>query len=159
VREQGGRLLDAGFRKSVSEQLAAWSFAELVPEAVEVTCPLLFVHQGMDITTLVHWEQSLAGGPVKTLEAQSAAPAPAPAVARARAVPAKAEEQQFRIKYATSLRQHPNFSAPVLLTVTIGTKVTVLRRQGDWLEVRFRADGPTGFIRKEFVTPLEMARQ
>jgi hypothetical protein len=35
----------------------------------------------------------------------------------------------------------------------------VLRRQGDWLEVRSRAEGPTGFIRKEFVTPMQLAHQ
>ncbi len=169
IREHGGRMPDPGFKKAVVDQVAGWSFPELVSESVEVTCPLLFVHEGMDITTLVHWEKSLAGGSTKALAAhspeKSSAPAPAaakataPAAPRVSGMPDKAGEPQFRIKYATSLRQHPNFSAPVLLTVTIGTRVTVLGRQGDWLEVRSRADGPTGFIRKEFVTPMEIARQ
>jgi hypothetical protein len=43
--------------------------------------------------------------------------------------------------------------------LTIGTKVTVLGKQGDWLEVRTTASGPTGFIRKEFVAPAEVAHQ
>jgi hypothetical protein len=72
---------------------------------------------------------------------------------------AKADAKEFHIKYATSLRRNPNFSAPSLATFTIGTKVTMLGRQGDWLEVRSTPHGPTGFIRKEFVTPIEVARQ
>ena len=165
VRELSARLNDDEFKKSAIAQAATWSFAELVSENLEVTCPLLFVHEGMDITTLVQWEKSVETSLVKTAAAR---PTPAPvnaAKVAVAAVPAaqravmKADGKEFQLKYATSLRKDPNFSAPSLLTFTIGTKVTVLRRQGDWLEVRSRADGPTGFIRKEFVTPIELARQ
>ena len=172
VRELSSRLGDGEFRKAVAAEAATWSFAEIVTENLQVTCPLLFVHEGMDITTVVHWERALtessekpglarpAGNvtpnqPVKT--AQAAAPVKiAPAAQRAAAKP---DIKEFQIKYATLLRKHPNFMAPSLLTFTIGTKVTVLGHQGDWLEVRSMPDGPAGFIRKEFVTPIEVARQ
>jgi SH3 domain-containing protein len=45
-----------------------------------------------------------------------------------------------------------------LTTLTVGTKITVLRRQTEWVEVRSTANGQTGFIRKEFVAPVEVAR-
>lgn len=171
VRELSSRLGDGEFRKAVAAEAANWSFAEIVTESLQVTCPLLFVHEGMDITTLIHWEKALAESsekpslaraagnvapsqPVKT--AQPTAPGMAVAAAQ-RAV--KADVKEFQIKYATSLRRNPNFSAPSLATFTIGTKVTMLGRQGDWLEVRSTPLGPTGFIRKEFVTPIEVARQ
>lgn len=165
VREVGGRMIDAEFKKAVATQAGTWSFTEIVSESLEVTCPLLFVQEGMDITTLIQWEKSLASGsaqgsPVQLansgtpVEARATSPAAASAVRSA-----KADQKEFQIKYATSLRRDPNFSAPTLLTFTIGTKVTVLGRQGDWLEVRSRADSPAGFIRKEFVTPLEIAGQ
>jgi hypothetical protein len=171
VRELSSRLGDGEFRTAVAAEAANWSFAEIVTESLQVTCPLLFVHEGMDITTLIHWEKALAESnekpslaraagtvapsqPVKT--AQSTAPGMVvPAAQRA----AKADVKEFQIKYATSLRRNPNFSAPSLATFTIGTKVTMLGRQGDWLEVRSTPHGPTGFIRKEFVTPIEVARQ
>jgi hypothetical protein len=35
----------------------------------------------------------------------------------------------------------------------------VLNKQGDWLEVRSTNNGPTGFIRKEFVVPVDVARK
>ena len=165
VRELSARLNDAEFKKAVIAQAGTWSFADLVAENLEVTLPLLFVHEGMDITTLVQWEKSADASVVKTVATPPpAAPVRAPVVA-APAPPAaqravmKTDGKEFQLKYSTSLRKDPNFSAPSLLTFTIGTKVTVLRRQGDWLEVRSRPEGPTGFIRKEFVTPVELARQ
>ena len=172
VRELSSRLSDGEFRKAVAAEATKWSFPEIVTENLQVTCPLLFVHEGMDITTVVHWERALTESsekpslarapgnvapsqPVKT--AKAAAPGiAAPAAQRAAA---KTDVKEFQIKYATSLRRDPNFSAPTLITFTIGTKVTVLSRQGDWLEVRSSPNGPTGFIRKEFVTPIEVARQ
>jgi hypothetical protein len=172
VREHAGRMLDGQFKKAVANQAATWSFADLVAENLEVTCPLLFVQEGMDITTLVRWEKSLEDGSIKTasinpaaVRPQSSKPAAAPAPAATASVPPpraplrSAEAKEYRIKYAATLRKDPNFAAPTLLTFTIGTRVTVLGRQGDWLEVRSRAEGPTGFIRKEFVTPIEVTRQ
>ena len=172
VHELSARLSDGEFKKAVVAQAATWSFAELVAENLLVTCPLLFVHEGMDITTLIQWEKSVEAPAAKTVTARPSAnplaAASAYAAAGAGTGPAPAgvprasvrtDGREFQIKYATALRANPNFSAPSLLTFAIGTKVTVLRRQGDWLEVRSRTDGPTGFIRKEFVTPLETVRK
>ncbi len=172
VHELSARLSDGEFKKAVVAQAATWSFAELVAENLLVTCPLLFVHEGMDITTLIQWEKSVEAPAAKTVTARPSgnplAAASAYAAASAGTGPApvgvprasvRTDGREFQIKYATALRANPNFSAPSLLTFAIGTKVTVLRRQGDWLEVRSRTDGPTGFIRKEFVTPLETVRK
>lgn len=174
VRETSSRISDGDFKKSVIAEAAKWSFAETIAEPVSVTCPLLFVHQGMDITTLVQWEKFVgqagekpaparvaannAPAPVQTLPAAPAAAKTAPAPAKVESA-AKSDAKVFQIKYATSLRKEPNFSAASLLTFTIGTKVTVLRKQGDWLEVRSTDNGPTGFIRKEFVIPVDVAHK
>ena len=169
VREISSRLSDGEFKKAVAAQASTWSFAEIVTENLQVTCPLLFVHEGMDITTLVQWEKSLVnssekptlarapGNPGSTQQANTApSKAPVPVAPVTQRAIAKSDAKEFQIKYATLLRRDPNFSAPSLTTLAIGTKVTVLRRPGEWLEVR-AANGPTGFIRKEFVTPVEVA--
>jgi len=167
VKEVSSRLGDEEFKKSVLGEASKWSFSEIVGEALTVTCPLLFVREGMDITTLVRWEKSLSG-----LADKGAAPNPKSAGAGAASVKApdkgpgdktalaaaKMEGREFRIKYATVLRAQPSFTAAPITTFTIGTRVAVLARQGDWLEVRSRPEGPTGFIRKEFVAPLDVAR-
>jgi hypothetical protein len=177
VKELSSRVNDIEFKKAVIAEVSKWSFAEVVSENLTVTCPLLFVRAGMDITTLVLWEKSLAnigdnaaqsrhsaanGTPTPQVKAPAAVAAP-PAVAvntKTQLQSAiKADATEFQIKYPTLLRKDPNFSSNSLTTFTIGTKVTLIKRYGDWLEVRAGNTVPTGFIRKEFVKPVELAHQ
>ena len=157
-----------------------WSFADIVDDNLTVACPLLFVHEGMDITTLVRWEKFLGNfGDKAAMSRLGANPAP---TQQAKATESSAtadratktalltsekkgptagakETKEFQIKYPTALRKFPNFTSESLVTFTTGTKVSVLNKQGDWLEVRSTNNGPTGFIRKEFVVPVEVARK
>jgi hypothetical protein len=73
--------------------------------------------------------------------------------------PAKAVQSLYQIKYATALRAEPNFSSASVTRFTIGTRVALVNDRGDWLEVRAADSGLLGYIRKEFVTPVEMARK
>lgn len=172
VSEISARIKDAEFKKLVLAEAGKWSFAELAKEPLTVHCPLLFVQEGMDITTLVRWESSLTGSTDKVAATPAAKPAAgqlaktsataaAPTVAAKAAVPeAKAAAaQEFQVKYATLLRKQPNFNAPVITTYTIGTKVLLIARSGEWLEVRPHHNGPSGFIRQEFVKPVNLASQ
>ena len=52
-------ITDVNFRKAVVTEVGKWYFADVVSEPLIVACPLLFVHEGMDITTLVQWEKAL----------------------------------------------------------------------------------------------------
>jgi len=172
VKEITSRLNDAEFKQTVAGEAGKWSFADLVAGPVTVQTPLLFVQEGMDITTLVRWESSLAGAPAKLVAAPAAKPeraqqaktaAPAAIVAKPTPAPAKTaapanvtEGEEVQIKYATLLRKGPNFTAPALTTVTIGTRVTVLNRSSDWLEVRSQHTGQSGYIRKEFAIPVDV---
>ena len=150
VRELSSRISDGEFKSAILAEVAKWSFAGLVPENLTITCPLLFVREGMDITTLVTWEKSLANPGEKAAPMVVAKTAPAQT--------AKSTAHESQVKYSTSLRKKPDFSSTSLTTIGAGTKVTVLNKAGDWLEVRATADGPIGFIRKEFVKPAEVAR-
>jgi hypothetical protein len=173
VKESSSRLNDAEFKKAVIAETSKWSFSELVSEDLNVTCPLLFVHQGMDITSLVQWEKITGDGGEKPALAKvtsnssrqsipsqtslAGALKSKPVTAPPTAAQADPDGKVFQIKYATSLRKEPNFTSPSLATFTIGTKVFVLQKQGDWLEVQSTNNGPVGFIRKEFVTLVEIA--
>jgi len=169
VRETRSKIIDSEFKKAVVAEVAKWSFSDIVSESLKVDCPLLFVHQGMDITTLVRWEKATAS--VK--EINMAQPAPVakgsvrnapnlPAAVKTTSVPTRAvpgnmpSGQVYQIKYATLLRREPNFTAAALTSYTIGTKVLVQKKLGDWLEVRSADSSQTGYIRKEFVIPLEV---
>lgn len=173
VKEIASRLSDSEFRLAVITESGKWTLAELVTEPLTVQVPLLFVHEGMDITTLVRWERSLATADEKLVNVPAAKPEAAPQAKAAvaatppaapakrapeKAAPAKVktEGEEVQIKFVTPLRKEPNFSSSVLTTLTIGTKVTVVNRSGDWLEVRSHHNGPSGYIRKEFATPVDI---
>jgi len=162
VAELWSRISDAGFKTAVLSEAARWSFADVVSEPLTVTCPLLFVRQGMDITTLVRWEKSLAKlAPTTTpSDGSSARSIPAPTEKKAPVMTAaKTIEMadQRLVRYSTSLRKRPDFSSDSLTVISAGTRLTVLGKAGDWFEVRLSANGPSGYIRKEFVKPVEVA--
>ena len=169
VKETGSKLADSEFKKAVIAEVAKWSFNDIVSESLKVNCPLLFVHQGMDITTLVRWEKATAIANERSM----VQPAPMakgalrsgsslPATVKTTSVPTRGAPgnlpsgQVYQIKYATLLRKEPNFTAPALTSFTMGTKVVVQKKLGDWLEIRSADGSQTGYIRKEFVTPLDV---
>lgn len=175
VKETAGRINDSEFKKAVVAEIAKWHLADLVSESVTVQIPLLFVQEGMDITTLLRWESGFAGAgenvvnlpagkaetpqPTKAVAA-TATPAanakPAPAADKPIAPALKSEAEEVQIKYATLLRKEPNFNSPVVATFTIGTKVNVVSRSNEWLQVQPQHSGPSGYIRKEFVVPVDV---
>jgi SH3 domain-containing protein len=160
VKELSARVSDGEFKSAILAEVAKWSFAGIVPVNLTVTCPLLFVREGMDITTLVTWEKSLADPGEKAAPVRSAGKPAAVVVAKTETTKiAKSTAYESQVKYSTSLRKNPDFASPSLTTIGADTRVTVLNKVGDWLEVRAATNGPIGFIRKEFVKPVEVARE
>jgi hypothetical protein len=179
VKEISSRIPDGEFKKAVIAEVSNWSFQQIIPESVTINCPLLFIREGMDITTLVQWEKSLAqfedkpatarsanqsrpNQQTKTVETPRIAQALTKAVTSAEASPrssTRPAQSLYRIKYATALRAEPSFSSPSVTRFTIGTKVSLLNNRGDWLEVRATDSGFSGYIRREFVAPVDLARK
>jgi hypothetical protein len=171
VKEVSTSIADADFRKAILAEAHKWSFADIVSEPVVVNCPLLLVREGMDITTLVHWEKALGhladkGNSTRVAVAakQPAKPSAAiraivkPTATTAPAARANAIEKIFQVKYPTSLRKDPNFSSTSLATFTAGTKIAVLNHRGDWLQVKTTDNRHSGYIRKEFAVPVDVAQ-
>jgi hypothetical protein len=130
----------------------------------------------MDITTVVQWEKSLgqigdkgivAKNSVQPVQRSKASETPKPVDAKSVATVSKDSPLRtvrsaatiYQVKYATSLRKEPNFSSLPLAKFTVGTKVTLLASRGQWLEVRADDNAQSGFIRKEFVTALDLAQK
>lgn len=180
VREISSRISDNDFRKAVVADASTWIFDQVLSEDSTITCPLLFVREGMDITTLIQWEKNLSqAGDRPALAKQklevepaaqitvvrnpavrqtssketAAAPQPRP-LPKAQSV---AEGALYQMKYTTVIREEPNYSAAAVARFTTGTKVILLGRSGDWYEVRYEG-GPRGFLRKEFIAPADSAK-
>ena len=174
AKELVSRIADSEFKKTVLAEVSKWTFPEILSDNTTINCPILFVREGMDITTLVQWEKTLGQFSEKSIVAKVTAQATqesqlAEAKKRATATVAKttaankAKSEQsseptalariYQIKHPTAIREEPNFASPSVGKFTAGTKVTVISALGDWVEVRGDDVGVTGFIRREFVTP------
>jgi hypothetical protein len=177
VREITSRIADSEFRRAVIAEASTWSFDQVLSEESTIICPLLFVREGMDITTLIQWEKSLSQSgdksavgklninrePIQQVTAMSrdvstrgvAAPLSRPVpLQKAQTV---AEGLLYQMKYSTVIRNEPNYSAAAVARFDAGTQVILLGRNGDWYEVRHDG-GPKGFLRKEFIAPVDSAK-
>jgi hypothetical protein len=178
VREIESRISDNEFRKAVIAAVSIWSFDQVLSQESTITCPLLFVREGMDITTLIQWEKNLSqAGDKPALAKLKLDIEPAPQITainnasvrqtsskeiavgpQPRQLPkAQSEGALYQMKYTTVIREEPNYSAAAVARFTTGTKVILLGQSGDWYEVRYDG-GPRGFLRKEFIAPADSAK-
>jgi hypothetical protein len=180
VREIASRIGDNDFRKAVIAAASTWSFDQVLSQESTITCPLLFVREGMDITTLIQWEKNLSQAgdkpalaklkldieqapqitairtpSVRQTSSKEIAVGPQPGQLPKAQSPA--EGTLYQMKYTTVIREEPNYSAAAVARFTTGTKVILLGQSGDWYEVRYDG-GPRGFLRKEFIAPADSAK-
>jgi hypothetical protein len=75
------------------------------------------------------------------------------------APPAKAKVQAKALVVVVAnrplaIRDNPRYSANSVREVEEATQLSILEHRGDWLKVRSAAGGQVGFVRKEYVSPL-----
>jgi hypothetical protein len=180
VKEASSRLSNSDFKKAVISAVSQWSFRDVVANGATIHCPLLFVREGLDITTLVQWEKSFgqngeigaaavshpSAAPVaqskKTENSSRPESATNSKITGAEKAPrgdtAKPPSTQ-QLRFATSLRKDPNFSSSSVAKLPVGSRVLLLGSRGDWLEVREESSGQSGFIRREFINISDAAKE
>jgi hypothetical protein len=92
-----------------------------------------------------------------TLPAPSIPPKPNVVTKAAVAPKPKAEANPLLVVIANrqlAIRDNPRYSAHSLREVDEATPLSVLENRGDWLKVRTAQGGVTGFVRKEYVSPV-----
>jgi hypothetical protein len=124
----------------------------------------------MDITTVLAWEKSLGlledrSGLARTssplVEAGKTGAAQKQLkvnqlpndLSRQQKFAAKSNGHLFEVKNTTPIRKEPSYKSSSISQVTRGARIAVVGAQGEWLEVR--ANGSSGFIPREFATPVE----
>lgn len=84
-------------------------------------------------------------------------PKPNVAATAAAAPKPKAEAKVISVVMANrqlAIRDNPRYSANSVREVDEATPLSVLESRGDWLKVRTAQGGVTGFIRREYVSPI-----
>lgn len=159
---------NSSFVKTVIDDVREWKFPKGSTEAAEITIPLLFIPRGMDPEMIVQWERKIRSAPrdddsprpapiamarpavneaEKVTDLTAAAPTPKP----------KAQAKALIVVVANrplAMRDNPRYSANSVREVQEATQLSILESRGDWLKVRSLAGGQVGFVRKEYVSPL-----
>jgi len=177
------RLSNAAFTLVVLGEIRRWTFPPAGKEPVEITIPLLFVPKGMDPGTVVQWERKTrsanrAAAPPAPLRLASLAPMAVASANVSTSSPQSSGDIQyetgkpasvdtakkptnpkplsptFKTTQTVGLREQPRFSAKRVHQVDAETELNVLENNGDWLKVKLADTGSVGFIRKEFLTPI-----
>ncbi len=172
---------NANFTRTVMEDVRKWKFPRGRVEAAEITVPLLFVPKGMDPETVVQWERkfrsaeegetpaagmriaskaaiSTVGGGTPMVSA-SVPDSDQPKTTKSSTVHSpkpKTEETLTAAKTnrPVAIRENPRFSAKKVLDVDEDTELSIVENKGDWLKVKIADAGFIGFVRKEFVSPI-----
>jgi len=77
------------------------------------------------------------------------------AVTQAKVQPSPAQTfPRIKTTRAVALRQQPRFAAARVHEIDAETELSLLENKGDWLKVKVAHANSIGFVRKEYVTPL-----
>jgi hypothetical protein len=172
VEPMTSQLTNSTFTKTVLADVREWKFPKGKVEAAEITVPLLFVPKGMDPDTVVHWERKVRGNHVDTMAAANENVAAHPRIAtvgepmphtkmtnapiRHSQKPKPQEEVRvaFKTNRPVTIRENPRFSAKNVHEADGDTQLSIIETRGDWLKVKLADAGFVGFVRKEFVSPI-----
>ena len=67
-------------------------------------------------------------------------------------------ETETEITRDAALKHEPRFAADAIEKVGLGTRVTVLRKERDWIKVKVKSSGNVGYLRKEYLTAFNTHR-
>ena len=73
--------------------------------------------------------------------------------------PAQTSPPLLRTVRHILLREEPRFGAPSQIMLDIGARLLVLEIDGKWIKVKMEQTGAVGFVRKEFVVPIDSSRR
>jgi hypothetical protein len=77
-----------------------------------------------------------------------------PAVKRVLAPAPTTAETEAEIARTAALKHEPRFAADAIEKVGLGTRVTVLRKERDWIKVKVNTSGNVGYLRKEYLAAV-----
>jgi hypothetical protein len=181
VASLASHVTNTSFTNTVLDDVRKWKFPKAGVEVAEITVPLLFVPKGMDPETVVQWERKVRSGqegetPAGDLRSASKAPISTagegvpsvlsavppgiqPSTSKApktHIVKPKTEQVLIAVRTnrSVAIRDNPNFAARKIHEVDVDTELSIVENRGDWLKVKIADAGFIGFVRKEFVSPV-----
>ena len=166
---------DSEFKKSIAAEAHKWQFPEASMGDVTVEFPLLFIPPGIDVTSIIKWEQSIAVraaepsvvamadsskqdmGPTQESSTVKSSTSSGPGKTEAKRSASSKKGQgpgSYETLRPTAVYREPREDSEQVATIEAGIKVNVVAVQGEWLEIRSRVGNPPGFIKKDSATRM-----
>ncbi len=156
IEEVVSRLSEHRFLDVVVAEVKQWELPLGGTKSAEISVPLIFV-------------PAKAGPAQPAAEGESREPGVArqgrpttrtsfTAVKRKLAATSTIPESETEIARTAALKQEPRFAADVIEKVGLGTRVTVLRKERDWIKVKVKSSGKVGYLRKEYLVAFNTIR-
>jgi hypothetical protein len=166
---------ESELKKLIVDEAYKWRFPEATMGDVTVEFPLLFIPPGIDVASIMKWEQSIgaraaeprlasmAGSSKEDMGSaqegssvgSSTSPGPGKTETKRPAPPRKAPAAgSYEILRETAVYREPREDSEQVASIAAGIKVNVVAIRGDWLEVRSKVGNPPGFIKKDSATPI-----
>ena len=147
VEEVLSRLSEHRFLDMVVAEVKQWKLPLGGTKPAEISVPLIFIPAKAGPGQL-----AVKGKSRPTKQTSFAA------VKRKLAATSTIPDSETEIARTAALKHAPRFAANVIEKVGLGTRVTVLRKERDWIKVKVKTSGKVGYMRKEYLAAADTLR-
>lgn len=157
VEEVLSRLSEHQFLDVVVAEVKQWKLPLGRTQTAEISVPLIFIPAKAGPAQLAAEGKSRKPG-VARQDRRPTTHATSAAVKRKLAATSTNPESETEIAHTAALKHAPRFAADVIEEVGLGTRVTVLRKERDWIKVKVNDSGKVGYLRKEYLAAADTLR-
>ena len=149
VEEVLSRLSEHRFLDIVVAEVKQWKLPLGGTNPAEISVPLIFIPAKAGPAQLAAEGKSRGLGVARQdrPSTRTRLAAVKPKLAATSTIP----ESETEIARTVALKHAPRFAADEIEKVDLGTRVTVLRKERDWIKVKVKTSGKVGYMRKEYL--------
>ncbi|MGZ8480209.1 MAG: hypothetical protein ACXW6K_19910 [Candidatus Binatia bacterium] len=149
VEEVLSRLSEHQFLDVVVAEVKQWKLPLGGTKPAEISVPLIFIPAKDGPAQLAAEGKSREPGAAR--EGYPTKQTSFAAAKRKLAATSSLPDNETEIARTAALKHEPRFAANVIEKVGLGTRVTVLRKERDWIKVKVKTSGKIGYMRKEYL--------
>ena len=153
VEEVLSRLSEHRFLDIVVAEVKQWKLPLGGTKPAEISVPLIFIPAKAGPAQLAAEGKSRGLGVERQdrPSTRTRLAAVKPKLAATSTIP----ESETEIARTVALKHAPRFAANEIEKVDLGTRVTVLQKERDWIKVKVKTSGKVGYMRKEYLAAAD----
>ena len=156
VEEVLSRLSEHRFLDVVVAEVRQWKLPLGGTTTAELSVPLIFLPPKTGSAQLATEGKSREPGSAR--EDRSTTNTSLATVKRKLAARSTNLDSETEIARSGALKHEPRFAAAAIERVRLGTRVTVLSKERDWIKVKVKPSGNVGYLRKEYLAAANTIR-